>query len=59
MGREPDLAGAFDFLSDIFAAPTVLRNERTICVDEPPTVPLTGGQALNFIFLGEDKYFLR
>jgi hypothetical protein len=40
------------------AAPVTLRNERVVCIDEPPTIPLTGSQAFNFIFLLEDKYFL-
>jgi hypothetical protein len=35
-----------------------LRYERVVCIDEPPTISITGGQAFNFIFLREDKYFL-
>ncbi|MGB3549611.1 MAG: hypothetical protein WA993_02900 [Candidatus Binatus sp.] len=58
-GEMADLAGASDFLSNVLAAPIMMRNERTICLDAPPTVSINGSQAFNFVFLREAKYFLK
>jgi hypothetical protein len=57
-GSTPDLPISLDFLNDVIAAPVVQRNERVICVDEPPVVTIAGNSAFNFIFVREEKYFL-
>jgi hypothetical protein len=58
-GATPDLPLFLDFLSNIVTTPIVLRNERVLCIDEPPMVNITGSSAFNFIFVREDKYFLK
>ena len=57
-GVARDFAVPLAFLSRVLAAPTVLRNERVICVEEPPTLSIAASSAFNFIFLREAKYFL-
>jgi hypothetical protein len=57
-GEMNELGRGADFLGNLFSQPTIMRNERVICVDEPPTVTITGSQAFNFIFLRDQRYFL-
>jgi hypothetical protein len=54
-----DLQLDTDFLSGVLSVPTVLENQRVVCVDEPPILNITKSSAYNFIFLRESKYFLR
>jgi hypothetical protein len=58
-GSTDELQLPLDFLSAILATPTVLRNERILCMDGPPTVTITASTAFNFIFVREPRYFLR
>jgi len=54
-----DFALDLTFLQNAVDNPTVMTNQRIICVDEPPTLNITTSSAYNFIFLREAKYFLR
>jgi hypothetical protein len=58
-GTADELSVGPDFLSTIITGQTLLKNERVICVDEPPTLNITTSSAYNFIFLRESKYFLK
>lgn len=58
-GVNEELTISFDFLSSVISNSTVLKNQRVICVDEPPTLSINASSAYNFIFLREPKYFLK
>jgi hypothetical protein len=57
-GSSEELPVKLDFLSTLLGNLTVLKNQRILCIDEPPTLNIVGSTAYNFIFLREAKYFL-
>ena len=46
-------------VAGLLANTTTLKHERILCADEPPALTIASSVAFNFVFLREQKFFLR
>jgi hypothetical protein len=58
-GETADLPASASSVAGLLDNPQKLLHERVICLDEPPTLTIDHSQAFNFIFVREQRFFLR